>query len=294
MFDFLKRFFKHIIVKSIILTILPAAYTTIFSIAFNNNDKIRRNLIILAIACTVFHIIALVSYGWIENKNRIKLDELLRDKDTAPKEIEALESLLNSYETSIYDNADRMYKTIHASQGHSEIVDWGWIEKIGDKICESIFIFLEKISPQGCRLAVSIILRKVSNSVSGYTMSSRRASENGYTPALYKDFVSEKEAEDKFYHKLITKSPGKPTVLHNKREIKKHFKDRVDEYSQYIAIPIECSGRKTIGILQVAVYAGPSILHDPKELDRIVNNYLDLGSKIMLLADKTENIHQIL
>ena len=292
MLDLLKRFFKHIIVKSTILTILPAAYTTLFSIAFNN-DEIRTNLIIAAIACIVFHIIALVSYGRVENKNRIKLDELLRDKDTAPKEIKALESLLNSYEKSIYDNANKMYKTIYASQGHSEIVDWVWIEKIGDDICRTIFNFLEKISPQGCRLAVSIILRKMNGNVSGYTMSSRRASENGYTPALYKDFVSEPAAEDKFYHKLITKSPGKPTVLHNRREIKRHFKDRVDEYSQYIAIPIECSGRKTIGILQVAVYSGPPILHDPNELDRIVDNYLDLGSKIMLLADKTENIHQI-
>lgn len=294
MFTKIKNKLCNIVVKSVILSLLPSAYTTLVSIAVANDGDVRKYCIIAAVICFVFHIIALVIYGRLENNSRIELDELKRYNNSAPKEIKALENLLNSYEKSIYDNAIKMYKTIQSSHGHSEIKEWAWIEKIGDDICSTIFHFLEKISNPGCRLAVSIILKKKNGGVSGYTMPSRCASENGYTPAFYRDFVSEQLAEKKFYHEIIKESPGKPTILHNKKEVKEHFLDRADEYLQYIAIPIECSGRKTIGILQIAVYSGAPISDDSKELDRLVNNYLDLGGKIMLLTDKTENIHQIL
>ena len=158
----------------------------------------------------------------------------------------------------------------------------------------AIYNFIDKIAEKGSGFAVSIIFKKVEDSARGYTMSSRYAPHNPPRPKIYRAFIREEQAEGKFYKSLLDKGFTEPVILADEQAVKANFKDNADDYSQFIALPISCTGGNTIGILQIAVYKGNLISPKIEELKRLCNTYFDLGSTAMLLTDKVENVHQML
>lgn len=293
----IKNALKSVVGKSIVLTILPAAYSILGSFAFSaeagNNQM---NLFVICAVCLLCHIVALIYYGRIENIRQDALEELQRIKENAPKELKNIQGLLQSYEKVVFDNADKMYQTVIKKQDHKDIQDWSWIQAQGDEVCNALYRFIVDIAERGSEFAVSIILKKNEDGVKGYTMSSRKASDASHTPKSYRHFVTEGEVESegKYYKKILDNPPGEPVILLNKREIANKFSKDSGGYSQYIALPISCTGRKPVGIMQIAVYNDSRLSQDRRTIKRFCDNYFELGSRIMLLTYKNENIHQLI
>ena len=274
----ISMFFKNTIVKSVALTILPIIYTILYPSIFFRDEQsglhINPNYLYPFLFLFVIHILLLIWYGRIENK----------EKD---------DSFLRAYQKIIFDNADKLYASLHRKHGHFDISDWDWIQERGDKLCETFYNFIDGIADAGHNFGVSLIFKKIQNGVQGYTMSSRCA-KKAYYPSIYRAFIAEDDdkAKGTYYKTLLDENFIEPVILPNLEEIKKKFKNNADDYSQYIALPISCTGGKTIGLLQITVYKGSRLSSNVDVLDQLCRTYFSLGSTAMLLTAKIENALQ--
>ncbi len=292
----IKNFFQHTAIKSIILTILPLVYSSLFGYIINPSldENITKKLIIVMILIFVVHIIALIIYGRIEHREKKQLEEFNTSKDKLPMELEGIRNYLQTLNKVSADNANSLYDTIKNEKGHSDIKNWHWIESKGDDLCTAVYNLLIKIAEKGDDFAVSMLFKKVENGVNGITMMSRHAKNWGHTPRIYRGFISNADADGYYYKKLFDNSPTRPQVLINKAEIRREFKDCGDiPYSQYVALPISCKGNKMIGILQISAYNDSIIAQNKEKLKKICNDYFSICTTLMLLSDKNENIQQL-
>lgn len=299
--DKLKEFFYNIIVKSILLTVLPLIYSFLLPFALsisNENEHIfsieNGFLFRLSIFLIIIHIIFLVIYGKKESEKNKRISDFEIANKKAPKEVSAISDLLKKYNKVIKDNSDKLYDYVYSEHGHSDVVDWQWMQSKGDEICEEVHKFLKVIAEKGDVFSVSIMFRKKQGDKQGYTMMSRDSSDAAtHSPKSYRNFVSEEEALNTFYKWIFDERPTMPQILMNKKEIKDRFAGIGDvDYSQYIGIPISCKGR-VVGILQIVAYNDTVITNKKNEMKRLCNNYFSIAANSILLTDKVENVTQI-
>lgn len=296
----IKKFFNNIIFKSILLTVLPVIYSLLLPLSISvNKDKSpsfsveNDYLFKISIFLFIFHIIAVSIYGKIENDKNKQIEKYETSNKKAPKEVAALSDLLKKYNKVIKDNADKLYDYVSGHHGHSDVVDWQWMQSKGDEICEKVHEFLKKTSEKGYTFSVSIMFRKQQNNVQGFTMMSRDSSDAAtHCPKSYRNFILEEEAEGTFYKWIFDNNPTEITILMNKKQVEKNFADIGDvNYSQYIGIPISCKG-KVVGILQIVTYNNTIITNNKNEMIRLCNDYFSIAANSILLTDKVENITQ--
>ena len=300
MIAFIKNLINNIIVKSFLLTFLPIIYSLLlpFSVSISKDTSpsfsIENSLLFrTSIVLFVVHIIVIILYGIGEKAKNKKIKDYETSNEKAPNEVRALADLLKKYNKVIKDNSDKIYDYIFKHRGHSDVIDWQWMESKGDEICEKVHEFLKKISEKGDVFSVNIMFRKQQNGIQGFTMMSRDSSDAAtHIPKSYRGFISEKEASGTFYKRIFDTNPTEIQVLMNKKEIKTAFTDMGDvNFSQYIGIPISCKG-KVVGILQIVTYNDTIITNNRAEMDRLCNNYFSIAATSILLADKVENITQ--
>ncbi len=292
----MKRFLSNIVVKSLILTVLPLIYPSLFfyAIGLNKSDPWKSDFVVLSLALAVLHIGATIVYAVVEQRQKETLRTLENSTQKAPKEVTISAPLLQKYSKIIKDNADKLYERIKEKKGHSDIKDWLWMQAKGDELCSELHRFVKGIAENGDSFSVSLMFKKVQDNREGYTMLSRGSDDAAHTPASYRNFVPEKEAEGSFYKEIFDKNPTRPRILMNRNEIEKKFKGVNDiVYSQFVALPIACQG-KTVGILQIVAYDGSVIATQKAEIERLCNNYFSVAANMMLLTDKNENVMQIL
>ncbi len=289
-----KSLFKSVIFKSIILTVLPIIYPIILSLAFSLpkiSDVAKCITITVAILMFILHIVVIVLYGKNESRNNQELDN--KRQEIKLKAVSVSSNLLLTYKKSIEENANKMNEVMDGKKTKVDIANWYWLYARGDEICTSIRTFIEdKIVGEG-KFSVSLMFRKQNGEESGYTMLSRSSLDSSYNPNSYRKFISEKEAEGAYYKTIFDSNSTDPDILMNEKEIKKHFKKPVGaKYSQYIGLPISCKG-KTVGVLQIVGYEGAKISADKAVVTGFCNNYFAVAVNLVLLAEKTEKIIQL-
>ncbi len=292
----MKKFLLNIYTKSLILTILPLIYPSLFfyALSITSDTSLKENLIGSSVFLAILHIIALFYYGYTENKQSKSLNRLINIKEKSPKEVQASSSLLQKYSKIIRDNADKLYDVIKDKKGHSDIADWQWMRSNGDELCSELHRFIKTIAEKGNEFSVSMMFRMSSNNENGFTMLSRASDDAAHIPYSYRKFVSERDAEGSYYKELLDSNPTRPKILINKRDVEKKFKGIGDKnYSQYIALPISCKG-KAIGLLQITAYNNSVLSTQEAEIKRFCNDYFSIAANAMLLTDKNENITQII
>lgn len=292
----MRKFLSNVITKSFILTILPLIYPSLFfyALPLEKTNPDRQDIIIVSIVLFILHIISLIWYGVVEHRQNKSLIELENTKEKSPKEVIALSTLLQKYSKIIKDNSDKLYEKIKKQKGHSDVVDWQWMQAKGDEICEVLYNFVKKTAEKGNDFSVSIMFRMLKNNDAGFTMLSRSSNDAAHTPRSYRNFILETEATGTYYKHIFDTNPTRPQILMNKKEVEKHFENVGEiKYSQFIALPIACQG-KTVGILQIAAYNNSIISEQKSEIERFCNNYFSIAANTMLLTDKSENIMQII
>ena len=292
----MKKFFQNIFVKSIILSILPLIYPSLFfyTLSISGNASLKKDLLIFSVILGIIHIVTLFLYGCIEKKKNESIEELKNIKEKSPKEVQASSSLLQEYSKIIKDNADKLYEIIKTKKLHSDIVDWQWMQAVGDELCGELHRFVKKMAEKGKDFSVSLMFRMNVDSEDGFIMLSRASDDAAHVPFSYRRFVAEKDAVGSYYKELFDSNPTRPQILINKKEVERKFKGVGDKnYSQYIALPIACKG-KIVGLLQITAYNNSALSTQKKEIERYCNNYFSIAANAMLLTDKNENITQII
>ncbi len=292
----MKKIFLHTVTKSIIFLILPLAYTSMFSLAISGiiAEERKNDLLVWSIIALLLHIIALTIYGVIDERHKKQLEHLERSIEKAPKELNNMGDLLHTFNKVILDNANKLYGMVQNKKGHSDIVNWDWMQSRGDDICDAIYNFIKKIAESGNNFSVSMMFKKVKNGVQGYTMMSRSSNNASHTPKAYRNFIPEAEVVNSYYKKIFDENPSRPKILLNKKEIEENFVDiNGINYSQYIALPISCKG-KIIGLIQIVAYDNSLVASTKSELLRLCDDYFAIAQSTILLSDKSENIQQIL
>ncbi len=292
----MKRIFLHTVTKSIVFLILPLAYTSMFSLAISGiiAEARKNDLLVWSIITLLLHIIALIVYGVIDERQKKQLEHLERSIEKAPKELNNMGDLLHTFNKVILDNANKLYGMVQNKKGHSDIVNWDWMQSRGDDICDAIYNFIKKIAERGSNFSVSMMFKKVKNGVQGYTMMSRSSNNASHIPKAYRNFVPETEVLNSYYKKIFDENPSRPKILLNKKEIEENFVDiNGINYSQYIALPISCKG-KIIGLIQIVAYDESLVASTKSELLRLCDDYFVIAQSTILLSDKSENIQQIL
>lgn len=288
----MKKFFFNIITKSILLTVLPLIYSLVFPYALSADisEVVKNTCVWVSVISLIIHIIVLIVYGIDESNRKSKIDKI----ELIETEINHAKKIIEISNKVVRDNANMFHELVLSKKGHSDIEDWHLLEAKGDEICRAVYNMLEDISETGSDFSVSMMFRKLEKGVNGYTMLSRIATDTGHNPRSYRNFISESEAQGFYYKKIFDDKPTSPDILHNKREIKKHFKEsKALNYSQYIAVPITCKNNKMVGILQIVAYNNSIIAKDKKKLQRLSNQYFALCATLMLLCDKYENVQQV-
>ena len=289
----MNKFFKNIVVKLIILTILPLVYSLSFPQAFTSGmaQNIKERWIIVSCATLILHILALVWYGKNEEKQNKEIANVSKNRN----ELNSAKVLINVINKVIRDNANMFHELVYNKKGHSDIQDWHIMENKGDEICKVVYEMVVANAEKGLDFSVSMMFKKVENGTKGFTMLSRISYDIGHNPRTYRNFLPEVEADGFYYKEIFDKSPTKPQILSNRKEIEKNFKDSAAlNYSQYIALPITCKNNKIVGILQIVSYNESRIAKNKKELFRLSNEYFSACATLMLLCDKYENVQQIL
>lgn len=186
--------------------------------------------------------------------------------------------------------ADSLHQKVTDRVGHVEITDWSMVKERCDDVCKCTYEFTRKIATRGDKFSVSIFLKKVENEENYYNMISR-ISYDGHCPASYNVFRKESEIASYYYVGLFKKSITKPSILATKEAIEGAFCDTDGvNYSQYVAIPIACTGNKMIALLQIVAYEDSIIAKDRDEIEKIAGNYLSSYTNLVLLTDKVDHV----
>ncbi len=191
--------------------------------------------------------------------------------------------------------ADNLYQEIKRIKNdeHTEIIDWSMIETYCDKICKTLFEYILNISKNGKIFSVSIIFKMNKNSKEGYIMPSRYNSDK-HTPKIYRNFESKDKYENYCFHELFANTSTNYKICMNKEEIKQNFENYKPDYSQYIGIPICCTGGKKIALIQVVAYKDSVISDSRESLESLITELFIPIANSVFLINKIENSLQIL
>lgn len=279
------KFLKNTIVKSIVLTGLPIAIGILLPMLIDEGVNTRDGIVLVFsnIFLGVLELIALIFYG--------RIDKATKNYEDINAKYKALLSSYKNINDVILNDADDIYKKLKKANVHSSIKNYEYLKSNCDTICYGIYDLLNKLSINNDpKYTVSIIMSAEENGEEGYITISRK-SYSSYRPGNFNVFVPKKNVKGYHFNRLFEMNKAEPNYLVTKEEIKGAFLDPKLEYSQYIGIPIICSGNKMIGLIQILSCDKSKLAADEQGLKSLYNDYLCLYSSLILLSNKIEQIY---
>lgn len=222
-----------------------------------------------------------------------KNDILQNDLEQTRNKFDTLSSVHKEINELLHDYGNSLHKIVKDQKGHTEIDNWKEVKANCDDICKCAYNLLSNISLQGTEFSVSIIFQRDNNGTKEFNMLSRKAYA-GHTPRLYNNFIKADEFEDYYFKRLFDRVKTRPDYLYTKEMIQTAFANLSDiNYSQYIGIPISCTGNKMIALMQIISYNDSIIAKDKTEMEKLYNEYFCVFPNLVLLADKIENTEKL-
>lgn len=206
-------------------------------------------------------------------------------KDTA---FLLIDQIITGTANDIYREIKRIRNNVH-----SEVLDWKLVESNCDKICQMVYDYVRSIAQRGDGFSVSVVFKAAENNIEGYYMPSRISSDKN-KPSIYRNFEPKEKYVKYCFNDLLQNTSTKHKICKDKEEIKASFEKPDADYSQYIGIPIYCTGSKKIALMQIIAYNESVIFEDIALLEYITTNLFIPIANLVLLVDKTENILQII
>lgn len=300
----MQKIFDNKEVKNTISLILTVGIGLIGSALGNWNYREDKYFIIklvgLIILAVLFMIFSILSYKYdkmegnaIQEKNE-KIVILEQKNRELRKEIEVYEESHIAMAAIFEKSAQDINETANSIMNQKEITFNIWNFKKECKwICEKVLNIVEELSIKDGEYAVSIfqINPLAKGKTKGITMIAH-SSKYGNTPDVYETSLTFRNNSDFFAVKLFKKCKHDIVVLIDKNEVNEKFvyKDENNhpDYSQYIAMPIHCSGNEMLSLLQIVAFGEAKIGNTKAEIMDKLNKYIFPYTRLGLMMYKYE------
>ena len=239
-----------------------------------------------------------VYFAVVENKKNKDKKNYLEEIHTRDRKISAYDKAVN-WLTDIFDISQRDINKLTKNLIKSNELDlreWN-IEMIATHICKGVYDTLVEVAERGEDFSVNIYLKETGGSdkrkIDYVTMIAHEGKYKkqvgifGIRKLMIKN-------TDYCYIKQFTNNNPKETILPDWESIKKQFKFNGDsakykeEYSQYVGIPICCSGNNVIALLEIIAHGNSLLGSSEKEIQEIINKYILCFQYFVLLAMKVQ------
>ena len=222
------------------------------------------------------------------NAYYIKLDKSIEKSDYVLQSFDDFGDRFKESSHSLYEDISKARKTNILSLSN-------WNKRIEyNFICNSLYDLIIKTADKGNDFSVSIILKLIdpTDNMTKYLMISHR-SKIGDIPKVFHTAVDENEAGKYYYGKLFAKNSPAPAYLITKKEVDQNFyfeenTSNLKNYSQYIGIPICCTGNKMNALLQIIGHNDSYISLDKDRLIEFVNKIVYVYANYALYCEKVE------
>lgn len=293
------------IFKAIFITVVP-----FFIGLFNNNIKwvdengkinifnIEHILIIILIFSYIVYVIYIAYIEKKESLNKINIEKLQVEKENLLLASEiydmVFKSLGNLIDISQKDINELTKQIINSN--NQVLLNWN-LENIANYICRDIVNILSKVSKNGTDISVNIYIRhkkKLAKRTQDYIQMIAHWGGTNSTPSILNTDILLTKKKNWQYAKLFLDNNPKIVVYPSEEEIRKNFEyngspDKyVGEYTQYIGIPISCSGGNILSSLEIISHHGTIIADTKDEILGIINKYIIVYRNYALLTHKIE------
>lgn len=306
------KFLNNAYVKTIfpaVLSLFLGICGSIVASGIYTGDIFTNKVCIIFIILGIISLVISIIIGVYYLKQEKKQADRIRDLENEIKENLAENKLLDKKYNAMLDafisfghefdiSSDKIYSIIDRARQTKSIRLEAWNKQLEyDFICESLYALIRDLAETGDNFSVSVITKEPINSKNKKTFNYLMLSRSGKTkskPRIYRTPITIREASKYYYGKLFAKNNPEPSYLLTKDELRKNFYFRNGEdknkYSQYIGIPICCSGHDMSGLIQIIAHEDSLISSDEDKIKDILNKEVFVYANYALLCEKIEKI----
>lgn len=266
----------------------------------NANEILKTVFICLFVVFLLAEIGLSIYYVYHDKKEQTELEdkqskiERLQQDLAEEKKINATFSQLIEDLSKCYEPcATKIYKLIENARETKNIDLNIWNHhEVSDFVCSELYQLIKSLAKQGEDFSVSYIIpEKDKKSKTHYFMISYDGNETA-KPHIYNHSIPKKEADKYYFAKLFKKNNPAVSYLMDSQEVAVafYYADPNDKgkYSQYVGIPVYCSGHNMIGLLQIVAHNNSTITSERAQMERIVNKYVMGYANLILFAEKVQ------
>ncbi len=255
--------------------------------------------LIIGIIMLLFY--AYTSYKYIQTEKNFKdkqldlerdLGECLKKNEILKKEKESFDKGMRELATLFYDSSNSLNRVANnVLEGETTLDIWSF-KKVSTGICSSVYNLLCEICSPCTEFTVNVML--VDPTAKGrkknITMIAHKGKYEQYPGKFEEKLYFDKYST--FYAVKVCRSTKTDIrILTSKEEINEKFvyiDEEHPEYSQYVGIPIICSGNKIICLLQICSFCDDKIGESKSDILEIVTKYIFPFTHYALLSYKIE------
>ena len=266
----------------------------------NVNEILKAVLICLFVIFLLAEIGLSVYYVHLDKKEQTELEEKKQEIECLKRTLSKEKKLKDTFSHLIEDLnkcyepcATKIYKLVEKARETNEIDLNIWNHHtVSDFVCSELYQLVKSLAQYGEDFSVSYIIpEKDKKSKTHYFMISYDGNETA-KPHIYNHSIPKKDAEKYYFAKLFKKNNPAVSYLMDSQDVAVSFyyADPSDKgkYSQYIGIPVYCSGHNMIGLLQIVAHRGSKITSDQAHMESIVNKYIMGYANLILFAEKVQ------
>ena len=256
--------------------------------------------IIVFFIAIVIEVCLIIFFAKRSNNHKQDMEKKEQEISTLTNNLNKEKKLSNTYANMISDlnkcfgcSAEKIYELIEKARQTQNIDLNIWNQfQISDFVCSEIYALIKSMAKRGDDFSVSYIVTEYDkNQQKQYFM----ASYDGYEtarPHIYMESIPEADAKKYYFGQMFKKNNPAVSYLLTQRAIinKFYFSNESDKlkYSQYIGIPVYCSGHKMVGLLQIVAHNGSIIESNENQMKRLVNTFIMGYAKLILFSEKVQ------
>lgn len=298
----MKQFLENKGIKVFCIYINPLIIGAIFSAMGNwdiEKDKWFWIKITFLVLLGIIYTYTSYKYSQIEKNNKEEIVELKNTISGLEQDIENKKHRVESYNKGVRELTTLFYDSSNSVNliankilsGNKKMDEWNF-KKVATSICSSVYSVLCEICSPCNDFTVNIMLADITaaGKKKSITMIAHKGKYEKY-PGKFEEKLYFAKYPSFYAVKLFKSGKTDIKVLTSKEEVNEHFvyiDEEHPEYSQYVGIPIVCSGNKMICLLQICAFGEEKIANTKSDILKIVQEYIIPFTQFALLAYKME------
>lgn len=299
----MNQFLKNKFAKCIFVHVIPIIIGGIFSAlgTWNiENDSLFWQKVISLVVLLGLYIFTSLRYSKFErdlnaevSEKETKISELLQEADRQKQINMSLFKETQKISTLCLDSSNSINELgKNVLDGKRTLDVWNFT-KVATGICSSVYEVLSCVCSPNDEFTVNILLDDITASGKrrNYTMIAHKGKFEEY-PSKFQEKMVYVEHPNFYATKLFKSGKSDIKILTTKEEVNEKFvyvdEDDHPEYSQYVGIPIVCSGNRMICLLQICTFGNNKIANTKKDIMDIVKTYILPFTQFALLNYKVE------